>query len=59
MSAAVLTPARPLCDTRPDRGRHRTRPPLGDRVLGAWRAARLEVAIGAASVGAVLAAVLS
>lgn len=40
----------------------RTRPPFGalaGRLLATWRAARVEFAVGAASVGAAVAAVLS
>jgi hypothetical protein len=51
-----------LPDPRPARGKHRTRRHLAGAAAGAfaaWRAARVEFAVGAASVGAVLAAVLS
>ncbi len=60
MSATAIRPAvLVLPDPRPARGKHRTRPSLADAVLGTWRRARLEVAIGAATVGAVLASVLA
>jgi hypothetical protein len=45
---------RPLCDSRPARGKHRAA-----RTLGLWRTARAEFALAAATVGAVTAAVLS
>ena len=48
----------PLPDPRPARGKHRAGLTL-DGVLAGWRRARVEVAVAAASVGAVLAAVLS
>jgi hypothetical protein len=47
-----------LPDPRPTRGKHRTRRRLA-AALDAWRVARVEFAIAAASVGAVAAAVLS
>jgi hypothetical protein len=61
MSAtATLTarPARPLCDTRPARGKHRTRRPLLDR-LEALRAHRAAAYLAATTLGGILAAVLS
>jgi hypothetical protein len=59
MTAIPFTfPTVVLPDPRPARGKHRTRVTLA-AVLGSWRAARVEFAVAAASVGAVLAAVLS
>ncbi len=51
-----------LLDTRPARGKHRTRrsaADLADRVLATWRRARVEVAVSAATAGAVLASVIA
>lgn len=63
MSAVLVLPLpRPLCDVRPARGKHRTRLSVGDladRLIGAWRRARVEFAVGAAALGGVAAAVLS
>jgi hypothetical protein len=56
MTAVPFTPARPLCDVRPRRGKHRTRRSLTDVSLSTWRVFRAEVAVAAATVGGLLAA---
>jgi hypothetical protein len=62
MSATAIFAAvpyvRPLCDTRPARGKHRARRGLS-AVFGVWAGARAEFALSAAALGAVAAAVLS
>lgn len=54
---APFHPARPLLDTRPRRGKHRA--PLAGRILAAQQRARGAFTLGAMSVGALAAAVLS
>jgi hypothetical protein len=51
---ATVPYVRPLCDTRPARGKHRAR-----RTLAVWRTARAEFALAAATLGAITAAALS
>jgi hypothetical protein len=53
-AAPTFRPTRPLCDTRPRRRKHRAA-----RTLAFWRTARAELALAAATLGAVTAAVLS
>jgi hypothetical protein len=56
---ATVPYVRPLCDTRPARGKHRNRGVLAARLHRTWRSARAEFALAAATLGAVTAAVLS
>lgn len=57
--SATLILTRPLCDTRPRRGKHRTRRPLGVRLLAVHARARGACTLAAMCVGALAAAVLS
>jgi hypothetical protein len=51
VSAPSFPRVRPLLDTRPARGQHRA-----PRTLRLWRTARAEFALGAATLGGLLAA---